>query len=120
MKLSTLEKIILRIIAQDGDYERLDLLLNELKEHLPGSSDEKVLEVARQTLREFISNGLVELYCRKRTEADTYGPLSRADYAAALDLRDNWLGLADSAVEIGVAPTSEGQKIYELNCDITK
>lgn len=120
MTLSTLEKLVLRVVAQDGDYERLDLVLSELKEHLPGSSDEKALETSQLTLQSLISKGLVELYRRKRTETAEYTPLPRGEYERTLEQRNCWFWDEKEMADIGAAPTTEGQRVYESECNITQ
>jgi hypothetical protein len=120
MKLTTLEKLVLRIVAQDEDYERLDLVLSEIKQHLPSASDDKALAAAQQTLRSLISQGLVELYQRNRAEAAKYDAVPKADYDRTLDARSSWSCTSKTVREVACAPTKEGQRVYETACEIPR
>ena len=120
MTLTTLEKLVLRIVAQDEDYERLDLMLNEIKQHLPSTSEDKALTAAQQTLRSLISRGLVELYQRNRTEAAKYDAVPKADYDRTIDTQSSWSCTSTITREVACAPTKEGQRVYETECDISR
>lgn len=120
MKLTTTEKLVLRIIAQDEDYERLNLVLSELKGYFPGNSDEKALEIAKTAVRSLIAKGLIEIFRREVAERAEYEPLPQSEYGRALDERNCWFWNDAAPNYIGAAPTKEGQRVYESFCDISQ
>lgn len=117
MRLTTTEELVLRLVAQDGDYERLEWLIGELRESFPQSTQEKLEKTAKDALKALVSKGLVALYRQRyktnhdKSEAE-HEPLASTEWQSALDIREFWAPSYTALERLSAAPTAEGEKIY--------
>lgn len=113
--LSRINKLVLKLIAQDGDYEYLPPLLAELKDYLPGTEDE-LLAIARSAARELLELGLVTLY-RCADPGSDHEPLLCDQARSAVDVTLNWKPSETEPFRLGLAATPAGEEAYRRAFD---
>ena len=115
MKLTSTEELVLRLVAQDGDYELLEWLLQELVAHFPSSPPQKVLDIGRESLKSLLEKSLIELYRQRHDEDQKLPPyelVASDGWDAALE-NGAWKPDPSANERISAAPTPEGQRRYE-------
>jgi len=112
MSLSPIQKEVLKLIAQDGDYVYLQHLLSEYSDLHSRPPDAIVLETVREPVRTLIREGLVELYLQDGPRS-SLAKLSGAEAEPILARDRVWYPREDYIVEeYALAPTPAGEEIF--------
>lgn len=110
------EKLVLRLVARDEDYLRLESLVGELREYFPQSTQQKLIDTTRATLKSLIDKGLIATYSERfKEDSDNAArtPLTNAESEKALNKDEAWAPNYGAQERISIATTSSGQKEYE-------
>lgn len=110
MKLTETEQLILKLIAQDQDYESLVLLLDEFKECRPGLSDSEASLIVNEAVRTLLEMGLVQGFSRKKI-GDDFKALTLAECLQAIARAPNWYPSERETSVVSLAPTSSGERL---------
>lgn len=115
MKLTATEKIVLRLVAQDGDYERLESLARELCDYMPAALNEKVVSAARTAIERLVASDLVSLYTETAEGPDeriSRNPIPKGAVPAAIAPNEVWQPSYTARIRVSAAPTESGTKAY--------
>lgn len=103
------EFLVLRLIAQDEDYESLVLLLDEFKESRPELSDADASRAVIEAAKVLLEKGLIHGFVRKMIGGD-FQALSPAECLKAIERIPNWYPSERETAIVSLAPTSSGER----------
>lgn len=115
MELTGTEKIVLRLVAQDGDYERLEVLAQELCDYMPSTLNEKVIPAARSAIEKLVASDLISLYTETsegQSDRVSRNLIPKDEVPTAIAGKEVWQPRHTARIRISAAPTQSGTRVY--------